>query len=59
MLNDGDVSNAVALPFLPKPLQWNWKAIVAAGIAASGLGIQACLLISRIRRHKEAHAFQK
>jgi len=59
MLTEGDVSNAVALPFSPKPLQWNWKAFTAAGIAASGLGIQACIIVSRLRRHKRAHAFQK
>lgn len=57
MLAEGDVSNAAPLPFPPKPLSWNWKATTAAGIAAAGLCIQACLIVSRLRRMRRGPAF--
>ena len=50
MLLEGEFSNPIALPFDPKPLQWNWKARMAAGIAAVGLGLQGCLILIRLRR---------
>lgn len=50
MLMEGDFSNPIALPFKPKPLQWNWKARMAAGMAAVGLGLQGCLILIRLRR---------
>jgi hypothetical protein len=50
MLLEGEVSTPIALPFTPKPLQWNWKARLAAAVAACGLGVQAGLIFVRLRR---------
>lgn len=59
MLMSGEQSNPIALPFKPTPLQWNWKAYTAAAIALSGLGLQGCLLIIRLRRMQKKEAISR
>ncbi len=58
MLLEGERSQAVLLPFKPAPLQWNWKARVAAGIAAGGLLLQAVLIVGRLRRLRRTYPNQ-
>ena len=54
MLSEGERTPEVALPFKPVPLQWNWKARLAAGIAVCGLALQAILILGRLRKHRRA-----
>lgn len=59
MLTSGQQSNRIALPFKPTPLHWNWKAYMAAGIAACGLVLQGCLLLIRLRRMRKTNAISQ
>ena len=54
MLSEGEKSREVDLPFKPVPLLWNWKAYVAMSVAASGLLMQAILILRRLRRLRRA-----
>lgn len=55
LILEGERSQAVSLPFKPAPLQWNWKARVAGGVAAGGLCLQAVLIFGRLRRLRSAY----
>lgn len=56
LLMAGERSNPILLPFQPAPLQWNWKARAAAGVAFCGLGLQGCLFFIRLRRMRKTAA---
>ncbi len=54
MLSEGERTPEVMLPFKPVPLQWNWKARLAVGVAVCGLTLQAFLILGRLRKLRRA-----
>ena len=48
-LTAGDRSDAIHLRSTPQPLQWNWKACTAIGVATLGLALNLTLLIRKAK----------
>ena len=49
LLVSGDSSDPIHLRISPQPLQWNWKARTAVGVAMLGLALNLLLLIHKAK----------
>jgi hypothetical protein len=54
LLLASDKSAPCELPFKPTPLQWNWKARLAASVAVCGIALQSLVIFVRFRKRRMA-----